>query len=87
VGPPWTYIAGVASLGLPFSVLMILWRDWWGFWTFWILFIAGGLPVFLGYHIRMCLEKESLQKELNRILNRVGDLIMGSRDGDDGQVP
>jgi len=85
IGPPWTYIAGVASLGVPFSVLMILWRDWWGFWAFWILFIAGGLPVFLGYDIRMRLENESLRADLNEVLKMVSDWIR-QKGGGNGQA-
>jgi hypothetical protein len=85
VGPPWTYIAGVASLGLPFSVLMLLWRDRWALAAFWVLSAFGGGSVFLGYHIRMCLEKESLQADLNRAFNLASDLIMGK--GGDGQAP
>ena len=87
VGPPWTYIAGVASLGLPFSVLMILWRDGWALAAFWAIAASGGASVFLGYHVRLCLEKESLQKELNRTFKLASDLIMSVRKGGgDGQA-
>jgi len=86
VGPPWTYIAGVASLGLPFSVLMILWRDWWSLAAFWTITAFGGGSVFLGYDIRIRLENESLQADLNRAFQLASDLIMSWRGGDDGQA-
>lgn len=87
IGPPWSYIAGVASLGLPFSILMILWRDWWPLAAFWTVAAFGGGSVFLGYDIRMRLENESLQKELNTAFKLVSDLIMSVRKGGgDGQA-
>jgi hypothetical protein len=87
VGPPWTYVAGVASLGLPFSVLMILWRDGWALAAFWTVAASGGLSVFLGYDIRMRLENESLRKELNTAFKLASDLIRSVRGGGDGKAP
>lgn len=86
VGPPFSYAAGVASLGLPFSVLMVLWRDWWPLAAFWTVAVCGGFSVFLGYDIRMRLENESLRADLNRVLKLASDLIR-QRGGGDGQAP
>jgi len=83
IGPPWSYIAGVASLGLPFSVLMILWRDWWPLVAFWTVAAFGGGSVFLGYDIRMRLENESLRADLNRAFKVVSDLVRQRGRGDD----
>ena len=87
IGPPWTYIAGVASLGLPFSALMVLWADWWGLAAFWAITVCGGFSVFFLYDIRVRLENENLQKELTRTLKMAGDLIRSVRGGGDGKAP
>lgn len=85
VGPPWSYAAGVASLGLPFSALMLLWRDGWALAAFWAVAVCGGFSVFLGYHVRLCLEKESLQADLNRAFSLASGLIRG-KGGEDGRI-
>lgn len=52
VEPPWSYVAGVICLGIPFSALMIVWGHWWCLTAAAVIAIGGGLSVVFGYKVR-----------------------------------
>jgi hypothetical protein len=77
--PPWSYVAGVASLTTPFFALLIRWGEWWAMGAWLAVVIAGGLPVIVGYDVRMRLEFKSLKAELNKAFRLADDLVANIR--------
>ena len=77
--PPWSYIAGVTSLTVPFFALLARWGDLWAMGAWLAVVIAGGLPVIIGYDVRMRLEFKSLKAELNKALRLADDLVASIR--------
>lgn len=77
--PPWTYIAGTVTYGIPLCALLIRWGSLWelGLWA--AVVIAAGLPVIVGYDVRMRLEFKSLRGELNKALRLADDLVANIR--------
>jgi hypothetical protein len=87
--PPWSYMAGVASLTAPFFALLARWGAWWEMGAWLAVVIAGGLPVIVGYDVRMRLEfkalRATLPKALRLVDNLVKDIRRSGERGKDGQ--
>lgn len=77
--PPWNYVAGVASLTVPFFALLARWGAWWEMGAWLALVIAGGLPVIVGYDVRMRLEFKALKATLPKALRLADDLVASIR--------
>jgi len=77
--PPWSYVAGVIALSVPFCTLLVHWGEWWTVGAWLAVVICGGLPVIVGYDVRMRLEFKSLRNELNRALRLADDLVASIR--------
>ncbi len=77
--PPWSYMAGVASLTVPFFALLARWGDWWAMGAWLAVVVAGGLPVIVGYDVRMRLEFKALKATLPKALRLVDDLVANVR--------
>jgi len=69
VGPPWSYVAGVLCLALPFSILMVFWGDWWPLAAAVTGVMGGGLPVLYGYRIRREVRKKEREVVLSGFLD------------------
>jgi hypothetical protein len=77
--PPWNCIAGVISLSVPFCVLLARWGDNWAIGAWVAVVIAGGLPVIVGYDVRMRLEFKALKATLPKALRLVDDIVADIR--------
>jgi len=77
--PPWSYVAGVSTLTVPFFVLLARWGDWWAMGAWLAVLVCGGGVVIAGYDVRMRLELKSLRSELNRALRLADDLVASIR--------
>ena len=77
--PPWSYVAGVATLTVPFFILLARWGDWWAMGAWIAVVFCGGGVVLVGYDVRMRLEFKSLRAELNKALRLADDLVASIR--------
>jgi hypothetical protein len=50
--PPWTYVAGVLGLTIPYAAVMALWGDWWAICAAAATVVGGGGAVLFGYKVR-----------------------------------
>jgi len=86
IGPPWSYIAGTTGLGIVFSALMWRWGDGWAIAGFWTVVVCAGGSVFVGYDIRLRLEKQARESDLNKSFALTSELIRNWRKGEpDGE--
>lgn len=79
IGPPWSYILGVGTFGLPLTVLWLHWGNQQAATSFWAVVVAGGLAVWCCYDVRLNLEVKTLRAEIDRVLNLVSDFIITLR--------
>jgi len=69
VESPWSHVAGVLWLAVPFSALMIVWGHWWCLAAAAAVAVGGGLPVLFGYRIRHEVEKREREVVLSEALD------------------
>jgi hypothetical protein len=67
--PPWSYVAGMLFLAVPFAALMAVWRDWWALGAWGAIAVAGGLPVLFGYNIRDEVQRKGRDILLSELLD------------------
>lgn len=56
--PPWSYVAGIIGLAVPFTLLMARWGDWWALAGVASVVVGGGASVIYGYHVRGIANRE-----------------------------
>ena len=77
--PPWSYVAGVLFLAVPYTALMILWHDWWALGAATAVVAGGGFSVIFGYNIRGKTEKPDYQILLSEHLADEREISLGLR--------
>jgi len=56
--PPWSYVAGILGLAIPFTLLMARWGDWWALAGVISVVVGGGASVIYGYYVRGIANRE-----------------------------
>jgi hypothetical protein len=77
--PPWTYVAGVLGMAVPFTVVITLWGDLWPLWLAASVVVGAGAAVIFGYKVRgqgpiLFEENPGRQEEVNILRKRVAEL-------------